>query len=74
MGWTHSWQRDGGEDDWRGAHGGKIDQVDGLIYFRDPKNTSLAIMQFDDQILDVCNQVNALIDMMERKGILPEDA
>jgi hypothetical protein len=24
--------------------------------------------------LDVCNQVNALIDMMERKGILPEDA
>ena len=53
---------------------GKIDQVDGLIYFQDPKNTSLAIMQFDDQILDVCNQVNALIDMMERKGILPEDA
>ena len=50
---------------------GKIDQVDGLIYFQDPKNTSLAIMQFDDLILDVCNQVNALIDMMERKGILP---
>ena len=31
----------------------------------DPKNTSLAIMQFDDQILDVCNRVSALIDMMK---------
>lgn len=53
---------------------GKIDQVDGLIYFQDPKDTSAAMVQFDDQILDVCNQVNALIDLMDKKGILPEDA
>jgi hypothetical protein len=32
------------------------------------------MVQFDDQILDVCNQVNALIDLMDKKGILPEDA
>ena len=53
---------------------GKIDQVDGLIYFQDPKDASAAMVQFDDQILDVCNQVNALIDLMDKKGILPEDA
>mmetsp|Transcript_45898 Transcript_45898/g.73459 ORF Transcript_45898/g.73459 Transcript_45898/m.73459 type:complete len:406 (+) Transcript_45898:100-1317(+) len=48
---------------------GSIDQVERIINFQDADDSAAVVAQWDAQIMGVCLQVNAVVELMERKGI-----
>ena len=50
---------------------GTIDQVEGIINFEDADDdySAAVVAQWDSQIMDVCLEVNAVVDLMDKKGI-----
>jgi COP9 signalosome complex subunit 4 len=52
-----------------GRVAGSVDQVDGLVTFRDAEDGGAVVEQWDAQIMNVCLQVNAVVELMEKKNV-----
>ena len=52
-----------------GRMAGSIDQVDGAVTFRDAEDGGAVVEQWDAQIMNVCLQVNAVVELMEKKNV-----
>ena len=52
-----------------GRMAGSIDQVDGAVTFRDAEDGGAVVEQWDAQIMNVCLQVNTVVELMERKNV-----
>ena len=52
-----------------GRMAGSIDQVDGVVTFRDAEDGGAVVEQWDAQIMNVCLQVNAVVELMEKKNV-----
>jgi COP9 signalosome complex subunit 4 len=48
---------------------GTIDQVERIINFEDAGDAAAVVAQWDSQIMGVCLQVNAVVELMDNKGI-----
>lgn len=52
-----------------GRMAGSIDQVERIINFEDADDAAVTVAQWDQQIMAVCLQVNAVVELMDKKGI-----
>ena len=50
---------------------GSIDQVEEMITFEDADANEAVGKKWDEQITDACLQVNAVVEAMEKKGLVP---
>lgn len=48
---------------------GFIDQVENIINFEDADDSAAVVAQWDAQIMDVCLQVNAVVELMDKRGV-----
>ena len=48
---------------------GSIDQVDGAVTFGEADDGGAVVEQWDAQIMNVCLQVNTVVELMERKNV-----
>ena len=52
-----------------GRLAGSIDQVDGMVTFGEAEDGGAVVEQWDAQIMNVCLQVNTVVELMERKNV-----
>ena len=43
--------------------------MDGAVTFRDAEDGGAVVEQWDAQIMNVCLQVNAVVELMEKKNV-----
>ena len=52
-----------------GRLAGSIDQVDGMVTFGEAEDGGAVVEQWDAQIMNVCLQVDAVVELMEKKNV-----
>ena len=52
-----------------GRLAGSIDQVDGMVTFGEAEDGGAVVEQWDAQIMSVCLQVDAVVELMEKKNV-----